>query len=76
MNHHLKRYIQQLILLCIVITLAAPVSAWADARPVGYMPGVTEEMTDPAFWSGLAEAGQAAFTAWEEQHPVTEENAE
>ena len=66
MNHHLKRYIQQLILLCIVITLAAPVSAWADARPVGYMPGVTEEMTDPAFWSGLAEDPDAVLATAED----------
>ena len=34
--------------------LLIPSSAPA-AREVGYMPGVTEEMTDPAFWSGLTD---------------------
>ena len=55
MRSHLKMYTRQWILICIVITLLAPVSALAGARPVGYMPGVTKEMTDPAFWSGLAD---------------------
>ena len=50
MKRYTKRYIRRLILFCIVITLFAPFSALAGARPVGYMPGVTEEMADPAFW--------------------------
>ncbi len=38
--------------LCFMAALLLPFSAQA-ARDVGYMPGVTEEMTDPAYWSGL-----------------------
>ena len=43
-------------LFLVFCTAAAlfPFSALA-VREVGYMPGVTEEMTDPAFWSGLTE---------------------
>ena len=43
----------QWIIFFIVISLCMPLFAQAEARPVGYMPGVTEEMTDPAFWSGM-----------------------
>ena len=49
----MKKHMRQWILFCIVITLFVPFSAQAGARPVGYMPGVSEEMADPAFWSGL-----------------------
>ena len=38
---------------CAAVILCLPLSAPA-ASPVGYMPGVTEEMAEPAFWSGLA----------------------
>ena len=43
------------LLLCCV--LAAPVPAKADraAQSPQAMPGVTEEMANPAFWSGLAD---------------------
>ena len=53
MKSHLKKHTQRWILFCIVITLFTPCSALAGTRPVGYMPGVTEEMTNPAFWSDL-----------------------
>ena len=44
---------------CVAASLLIPHSALA-ARPVGYMPGVTEEMTDPGYWSGMAEDPVAA----------------
>ena len=44
------------LFLTLCTAAAAPVPSSAlGAREVGYMPGVTEEMTDPAFWSGLTE---------------------
>ena len=55
MKQYLKKYMRQLILLCIVMALAAPAFALAGARPVEYLPGVTEDMTDPAFWSDLTD---------------------
>lgn len=52
---HLQKKIPALLLaLCLAIPLLSPPQALAAAAPVGYMPGVTEEMTAPAFWSGLA----------------------
>ena len=51
--------------LCVVISLFAPLSALA-AREVGYMPGVTEEMTDPAFWSAFSEDPDALLATPEQ----------
>ena len=50
--------------VCAVVSLR-PSSAGASA-PVGYMPGVTKEMTDPAFWSGLTENPDALLATPEE----------
>ncbi len=36
------------------------------AAPVGYMPGVTEAMADPAFWSGLTENPDALLATAED----------
>lgn len=49
-----KQYMALMLAFCFVIPLLSPLSALAAAAPVGYMPGVTEEMTAPAFWSDLA----------------------
>ncbi len=49
----IKRAAALFLVLCTAAALF-PFSALA-VREVGYMPGVTEEMTDPAFWSGLTE---------------------
>ena len=48
-----EKYLALLLTLSSVIPLLSPVPALAAAAPVGYMPGVTEEMTDSAFWSDL-----------------------
>ena len=52
MNRYLKKHMRQWLLFCIVV-LFVPFSALAEVRPVGFMPDVTEAMTDPAFWSDL-----------------------
>ena len=44
--------VRKIIILCIALSLILPLPALA-AREVGYMPGVTEAMTDPGYWSGL-----------------------
>ena len=49
----LKNALALLLAFCSVISLLLPLPALAAAAPVGYMPGVTEEMTDSAFWSDL-----------------------
>ena len=49
-----KQYMALMLAFRFVIPLLSPLSALAAAAPVGYMPGVTEEMTAPAFWSDLA----------------------
>ena len=48
-----KKSLALLLALCSVISLLSPLPALAAAAPVGYMPGVTEEMTDSSFWSDL-----------------------
>ncbi|MBR6029751.1 MAG: SH3 domain-containing protein [Clostridia bacterium] len=48
-----KKYLALLLALCAVVPLLSPLPGLGAAAPVGYMPGVTEEMTDPAFWSEL-----------------------
>ena len=51
--------------VCLLAGLATPCSA-AAVREVGYMPGVTEEMTDPAFWAALTEDPDALLATPEE----------
>ena len=48
-----KKYIALLLGLCAAVSLLSPLQALAAAAPVGYMPGVKEEMTAPAFWSDM-----------------------
>ena len=48
-----KKYLALLLALCSAVSLLSPLPALAAAAPVGYMPGVTEEMTDSSFWSDL-----------------------
>ncbi len=50
----LKKTVTALLILCAAASLPTPLSALAAAAPVGYMPDVTKEMTDPAFWYGLS----------------------
>ncbi|MBR6707726.1 MAG: SH3 domain-containing protein [Clostridia bacterium] len=68
MNQHgisiLVKAMALLLTACAAISLR-PASARASA-PVGYMPGVTKEMTDPAFWSGLTEDPDALLATSEE----------
>ena len=47
----LKTVLALTLILCVAVSL---LPALANAATVGYMPGVTEEMTNPAFWSDLA----------------------
>ena len=49
----MKKCFALLLALCFAVSLVSPLPALADAAPVGYMPGVTEEMAVPAFWSDL-----------------------
>ncbi len=61
-----RREILALLLVCCV-TAALLMPGFAQgAAPVGYMPGVTEAMTDPAFWSGLAEDPDALLATPED----------
>ena len=54
MDQNTIRYMERILILmaavCGVIFMFFPQHALA-AREVGYMPGVTEEMTEPSFWS-------------------------
>ncbi len=65
MSGNIRKAAALLLMLSIVLSLSAPLPALASA-PVGYMPGVTEEMTDPAFWSGLTEDPDALLATPEE----------
>ena len=48
----MKRGLSILLAFCLMITLCAPLPASAAAaEAVGYLPGVTAEMTTPAFWT-------------------------
>ncbi|MBE7009420.1 MAG: hypothetical protein E7422_09845 [Ruminococcaceae bacterium] len=48
----MKRGLSILLAFCLTITLCAPLSASAAAaEAVGYLPGVTAEMTTPVFWT-------------------------
>ena len=50
-KNSMKKKLAWLMTLCVAGSLLFPFSALA-AAPVGYMPGVTEEMTEPSFWYG------------------------
>ena len=50
-KNSMKKKLALLMTLCVAGSLLFPFSALA-AAPVGYMPGVTEEMTEPSFWYG------------------------
>ena len=54
------------LLLCCVVTAPIPAKADRAAQSPQFMPGVTEEMTDPAFWSGLADDPDALLATPEE----------
>ena len=59
-----RKSISFFLALCIAVSLlsaALPVSA-----SVSYLPGVTEEMTDPAFWAGRMEDPEALLSTPEE----------
>ena len=48
----MKRGLSILLAFCLTITLCAPLPASAAAaEAVGYLPGVTAEMTTPVFWT-------------------------
>ena len=71
-DRKMKKTIALLTTLCIVVTLAVPLTATGAARPVGYMPGVTEEMTDAAFWSGLTDDPDALLATAEDIARINE----
>ena len=56
------RLLAFVLALCLAASALPP--AWASAVP--YYPGVTEEMTDPAFWSNRAEDPDALLASPEE----------
>ena len=72
MRNRAGRTTSFLLACCFLIPVPAPVSA-QTAREVGYMPGVTEEMTEPAYWSGLAEYPNALLASPEEIAQINEE---
>ncbi len=60
-----KRFECILLAACLFVSLLAPLPARA-AADVGYLPGVTEEMTSPAFWTGLMAEPDALLASAEE----------
>ncbi len=54
------------LLLSLMLSLLLPLPALTDAAPVGYLPHVTEEMTDPAFWWSLTEDPDALLATADE----------
>ena len=61
----LKKTLALLMTLCIAGAVLCPFSALA-AAPVGYMPGVTEEMTEPSFWYGQTDDPDALLATAED----------
>ena len=57
------------LLLCCVVTAPIPAKADRAAQSPQFMPGVTEEMTDPSFWSALAEDPDLPAKAIEKVEP-------
>lgn len=66
MKNHAKTVLALVLALCITASLCAPTAALAAARPVEYMPGVTEEMTEASFWSALLQDPDAVLATPEE----------
>ena len=53
--------------LCLAVPLLLPAAqAAAPADSVAYLPGVTQEMTDPSYWSGLAAEPNALLASADE----------
>ncbi len=65
------RFIALLLTVSVTVSLLIPFSALA-AREVGYMPGVTEEMTDPAYWADLTDDPDALLASPEEIARINE----
>ncbi len=63
----MKKTLIAILAICLTLALAAPLSAQAASpEPVGYLPGVTKEMTDSAYWSGRMADPDALLAAPEE----------
>ena len=68
MKRHFTRFLKKVPALCLALSLLPaflPVPAAASA-PVGYLPGVTEEMAEPAYWSGRTSDPDALLASPEE----------
>ena len=65
-KNHAKTVLALALALGIAIPAGAPAAALAAVRPVEYMPGVTAEMTEPSFWSALAQDPDAVLATPEE----------
>ena len=61
----MRKTLCALLALCMLPALTSAVRA-APAEGVAYLPGVTEEMTDPGFWTGGMEAPDALLATAEE----------
>lgn len=51
----MQKKVSLILALCLSASLFLPTSARAAAAEVGYLPGVTKEMTTPAYWTELME---------------------
>ena len=60
-NNVMRKIVSVILALCALLALAAPAAAG-----VAYLPGVTEEMTDPAYWTGGMSAPDALLATAEE----------
>ena len=65
-SRHTEKALSLLLALCLAVPLCAPLSARAAAEGVGYLPGVTEEMTRPAFWTAGMDDPDALLATPEE----------
>ncbi len=61
----MKRALSVITVLCLLLIFFAPAAVYA-AEPVGYLPGVTKEMSDPAFWTADIDDPDAVLAAQEE----------
>ena len=52
--------------LLLALCLSAPLVPAVRSASVSYLPGVTEEMTEPSFWYGMAEDPDALLASPEE----------
>ena len=62
----MEKTLAVLLTFCTALSLLAPFSALAEAAPVGYMPNVTKEMTEPSFWSALTQDPDALLATPED----------